>query len=114
MSPSGAGKGTTMTVTVVATITPKPDRFDAVREAFVQAVPAVHEEAGCELYALHEGGGVLVMVERWSDGAALEAHGAGTTFNQLSEGVKDDLAEPLKVHVLQAVPAGDDAKGTIS
>ncbi|MEI4273052.1 putative quinol monooxygenase [Klenkia sp. LSe6-5] len=102
-----------MPITVVATITPKPDRMDAVREAFEQAIPAVHEEDGCELYALHAGQEVLVMVERWRDGAALEAHGAGDTFNQLSEGVKDDLAEPLQVHVLQAVPAGDATKGAI-
>jgi len=103
-----------MSVTVVATITPKPGRLDAVRDAFVEAVPKVHEEDGCELYALHAGPDVLVMVERWRDGDALEAHGAGETFNQLSESVKDDLAEPLKVHVLQAVPAGDDAKGALS
>ena len=113
MSPSSAGHPRSMSITVVATITPKPDRLDAVRDAFVQAIPAVHEEDGCELYALHVGKGVLVMVERWRDGAALEAHGAGTTFNQLSEGVKDDLAEPLQVHILDAVPAGDSTKGAI-
>ena len=103
-----------MSITVVATIIPKPDRLDAVRDAFAHAIPAVHEEDGCELYAMHAGKGVLVMVERWRDGAALEAHGAGATFNQLSEGVKDDLAEPLVVHILEPVPAGDPAKGALS
>lgn len=103
-----------MSLTVIATITPKPDRFDVVRDAFVASIPAVHEEQGCELYALHAGKGVLVMVERWSDGAALQAHGAGTTFNELSRSVADDLAEPLLVHVLEPVPAGDAAKGALS
>lgn len=103
-----------MSITVVATITPKPDRYDVVRDAFAQAVPTVHEEDGCELYALHTGKGVLVMIERWRDGAALKAHGAGTTFNELSESVKDDLAEPLVVHILEPLPAGDDAKGALS
>ncbi|KQS68493.1 putative quinol monooxygenase [Modestobacter sp. Leaf380] len=102
-----------MSITVIATITPKPDRFDAVRQAFEQAVPAVHEEPGCELYALYTGKGVLVMVERWSDGQALEAHGAGETFNALSRGVQDDLAEPLDVQILEPVAVGDPAKGQI-
>lgn len=102
-----------MSITVIATITPKPDRFDAVRKAFEQAVPAVHEEPGCELYALHAGKGVLVMVERWSDGQALEAHGAGETFNQLSRSVQEDLAEPLDVQIVRPVPAGDATKGAI-
>ncbi len=103
-----------MSVTVIATITPKPERFDAVRAAFEQAVPAVHEEPGCELYALHAGKGILVMVERWADGAALEAHGAGTTFNTLTESVKDDLAAPLDVQLVRPVLAGDATKGQLS
>ena len=46
-----------MSVVVVATITPKPDQVDAVREAILAAVPKVHDEPGCELYAVHEGNG---------------------------------------------------------
>ena len=43
-----------MSVVVVATIVPLPDQVDAVREAILAAVPQVHGEPGCELYALHE------------------------------------------------------------
>jgi quinol monooxygenase YgiN len=42
---------------VVATITPQPDQIDAVREAILAAVPKVHAEPGCELYAVHEARG---------------------------------------------------------
>ena len=35
-----------MSVVVVATITPKPDQVDAVREAILAAVPKVHAEPG--------------------------------------------------------------------
>jgi quinol monooxygenase YgiN len=102
-----------VSILIVATISPKPGRADAVREAFTAAIPTVHEEPGCELYALHEDGYGFVMIERWATQEDLRAHGAGATFNQLSESVKDDLAEPLGIRLLTSVPAGDDAKGAL-
>ena len=51
-----------MSIVVVATLTPKPEAVDAVREAILAAIPKVHEEPGCELYALHEADGSFVMV----------------------------------------------------
>lgn len=103
-----------MSVTVIATITPKPERFDAVREAFEQTIPLVHEEPGCELYALYASKTALVMVERWADAAALNAHGSGETFTGLVARVQDDLAVPFDVQVVRPVPAGDPAKGQLS
>ena len=102
-----------MSILIVATISPKPDRADAVREAFTAAIPKVHDEPGCELYALHEDGYGFVMIERWATQEDLKAHGAGETFNQLSEAVKDDLTEPLGIRLLTPVPAGDEAKGAL-
>ena len=63
-----------MSVVVVAHIRPLPEHLDAVREAFLEILPAVHEEPGCELYALHEADGVLVMVEKWESQEALDVH----------------------------------------
>ena len=60
-----------MSVVVVAIITPKADQVEAVREAILAAVPKVHAEPGCELYAVHEGRGHFVMVERWESPEAL-------------------------------------------
>ena len=103
-----------MSILVVATISPKPGRTDAVREAFTAAIPQVHEEPGCELYALHEDGYGLVLIERWASQEELKAHGAGETFNRLTEGVKEDLTEPLGVRLLSGVPVGDPAKGALA
>ena len=102
-----------MSILIVATVSPKPGRADAVREAFTAAIPKVHEEPGCELYALHEDGYGFVMIERWATQEDLKAHGAGETFNLLSEAVKDDLTEPLGIRLLTPVPAGDEAKGAL-
>jgi quinol monooxygenase YgiN len=102
-----------VSIVIVATISPKPGRIDAVREAFTAAIPKMHEEPGCELYALHEDGYGLVLVERWATQDDVKVHGAGETFNQLSESVKEDLTEPIGVRMLTAVPAGDQTKGAL-
>ena len=102
-----------MSVVVVATITPRPDAVDAVREAILAAVPEVHAEPGCELYALHEGDGVFVMVERWESADALRAHGKAEALTTLGAVLADKLAAPPDVRRLSALPAGDPGKGAV-
>ena len=102
-----------MSVVVVATITPLPGQVDAVREAILAAVPAVHAEPGCELYALHEGDGEFVMVERWADTDALREHGKAEALTTLGGQLAGKVAAPPEVKRLAAVPAGDADKGAV-
>jgi len=96
-----------VSVVVVATITPLPGQEDAVREAILAAVPAVHEEPGCELYALHEGDGEFVMVERWESTDALRVHGKAEALTTLGGKLAGKVAGAPVVKRLAAVPAGD-------
>ena len=102
-----------MSVVVVATITPKPDQLAAVREALLAAVPKVHAEPGCELYALHEGKEEFVMVERWESPEAMKAHGSAEALTTLGGQLADKLAAAPAVRRLTAVPAGDADKGAV-
>ena len=102
-----------MSVVVVATLTPKPDQVDAVREAILAAVPKVHAEPGCELYALHEGKGEFVMVERWESPEALKVHGTAEALTTLGGLLADKLDAAPDVVRLSAVPAGDPVKGAV-
>jgi quinol monooxygenase YgiN len=102
-----------VSVVVVATITPKADQVDAVREAILAAVPRVHAEPGCELYALHEGDGAFVMVERWESPEALKAHGRAEALTTLGGAIADKLAAPPDVRRFAPVPAGEPAKGAL-
>jgi quinol monooxygenase YgiN len=102
-----------VSVVVVATITPKPDQIDAVREAILAAVPKVHAEPGCELYALHEGKGQFVLVERWESPEAMKVHGTAEPLTTLGAQLADKLEAPLDVRRLTAVPAGDADKGAV-
>ena len=102
-----------MSVVVVATITPKPDQVDAVREALLAAVPKVHDEPGCELYAVHEGRGEFVMVERWESADALKVHGTAEALTTLGGQLAGKLAGAPVITRLTAVPAGDPVKGAV-
>jgi quinol monooxygenase YgiN len=102
-----------VSVVVVATITPKPEQVVAVRDALLAAVPKVHAEPGCELYAVHEGDGQFVMVERWESPEALKVHGRAEALTTLGGHLADKLAAPLDVRRLAPVPAGEAAKGAL-
>ena len=78
-----------MPVVVVATMTAKPESVDTVRAACKRAIEMVHQEPGCELYALHEANGTFVFVEQWADAEALKTHstapGVTTLFTEIGE-----------------------------
>jgi quinol monooxygenase YgiN len=98
---------------VVAIQTPKPGRLQDVLSAFSVITPLVHEERGCELYAVHTDGAAVYVIERWTTMDDLDAHAAGLPLVQLDELRGDALAEPVVVHVMENVPIGLAAVGTI-
>jgi quinol monooxygenase YgiN len=103
-----------VSVVVVATIKPRPEQAQAVREAVLAAIPEVHAEDGCRRYALHEGqDSSLVMIEEWESPEALAAHGKGEPFTALSRQLEGKLAGAPQLQVLTAIPAGDEAKGAL-
>jgi len=102
-----------VSVVVVATIRPLPGEVDAVREAILAAVPEVHAEPGCELYALHEADGMFVMVERWESADALRVHGKAEALTTLGGRLAGKVSAAPEVLRLTAVPAGDPGKGAI-
>ncbi|KKE98488.1 putative quinol monooxygenase [Mycolicibacterium obuense] len=102
-----------MPVVVVATMTAKPDSVDAVRDACTKAIEAVHDEPGCELYALHEADGTFVFVEQWADAEALQAHGAAPAVGTLFGTIGEHLDGAPDIKMLAPVVAGDPAKGQL-
>ncbi|GAB2845807.1 putative quinol monooxygenase [Microbacterium insulae] len=105
-----------MAVSVVAVLTAKPGFGPSVIEAFREVSPLVHEEPGCELYAAHleQDGDTVVMVERWTTRADLDAHAQGAPLARLNELNAGLLMRPYDVWFLDAVVLGDPAKGMIA
>ncbi len=102
-----------MSVVVVATITPLPEHQDEVIEAFTATIPQVQAEDGCELYALHAAPDRLIMIEKWASRDALATHSKGAALAALNPKLAGKVTGPPEVIVLDAVPAGDAAKGQL-
>lgn len=104
-----------MSLVVVAVLTAKPGMGPAVINSFREVSPIVHAETGCELYAAHleQGGDTVIMVERWTTRADLDAHASGAALARLNELNADLLVKPYDVWFLDAVPLGDPIRGAI-
>jgi len=102
-----------VSVVVVATITPRPEHRDEVIAAFTATIPRVHAEDGCELYALHQTSDRLIMIEKWASREALGRHSKGAALTALNPQLTGKVTGPPDVIVLEAVPAGDAAKGRL-
>ncbi|MDN2674835.1 MULTISPECIES: putative quinol monooxygenase [unclassified Janthinobacterium] len=94
-----------MTLTVVATIDAQADHTDAVRAALEAVVTPSRAESGCLRYELHLDNKIptrFIMLEEWTDKAALTAHYATPHFLTLvaatdGKAVKIDVAELSKL-----------------
>lgn len=102
-----------MPVVVVATMVARAGAANIVRQACTTAVNAVHQEPGCELYALNEVGGTFVFVEQWADEEALKVHSSAPAVMALFTAIGEHLDGAPDIKVLTPVPAGDEAKGTL-
>ncbi len=102
-----------MSVVLVATIIPIPEHRAEVIAAFEEVIPLVHDEEGCELYALHEGEDRLVMIEKWASQDALAVHSKSPNLAKLNEGLTGKVAGKLDLQVLRSHPAGTEAQGVL-
>jgi quinol monooxygenase YgiN len=97
---------------VLAIITAKPGKRDAILEHFRANVPAVHAEAGCIEYGpvidvdgfgapqTPLGPDTFVVVEKWASPEALKAHAAAP--HMAAYGAKTrEMIERRVIHVLQ-------------
>lgn len=102
-----------MSVVVVATIVPLAEHRDEVIAAFKETIKQVHDEDGCELYALHEASDRLIMIEKWASRDALRVHSTSPALTAMGPKLAGKVAGPPEIIVLNQLPAGDLAKGAL-
>ena len=102
-----------MSIVVIATALPLPEHRAEVVAEFEDAIGRVHDEAGVEVYALHESPDRLVMIEKYASAEAQAAHVRGAALAELMAAVNGKLASPLDVQVLTPHPVGDPRKGAL-
>lgn len=101
-------------VVVTAYFWPKPETRAAVLAALEAAIPRVHDEPGCELYAIHDApDGSIVMIEKWSSAAELDAHESSPAVVDLVDALDGLLVEPVAVTRLAPLPVGDAHRGAL-
>ncbi|PPH80102.1 putative quinol monooxygenase [Rathayibacter sp. AY1D9] len=101
-------------VVVTAIFTPAEGQRDALVAALSTAIAEVHEEEGCELYAIHDSpDGTIVMLEKWTSGDLLDAHGAGEPVVRLNAAIRGLVAHPPVVTRLVPIPVGTSQQGEL-
>jgi quinol monooxygenase YgiN len=101
-------------VVVTAVFHPLPGNHEKARTAILDALPDVHAEPGCLLYALHDAAdGTLVLIEKWESPELLDAHAAGAPVARLNRAIEGLLEKPPTVVTMTPVPGGDACKGRI-
>ncbi|MES2092739.1 MAG: putative quinol monooxygenase [Actinomycetota bacterium] len=102
-----------MSLVVVATMTPQPGKLQDLTDAFERVATAIQAEPGCELYAIHSDGNVVVTIERWESQAALDTHMTAPSVVTLLEQGPKFLAKAPEIVPMQALGFGDPVKGMI-
>ena len=101
-------------VVVVASMRVAPERKDEVSSALIRQVERVHaEEPGALLFAAHESGDRLILIEKWESAEALQAHVAGEAIAEYRAVLEPALLEPADIRILTPLPAGDPKKGML-
>jgi quinol monooxygenase YgiN len=101
-------------VVVTAYFHPAPGQHERVVEALRPAIAAMHEEPGCELYAIHDApDGSIVMIEKWTSVRDLDDHGGSAAVGALNSSLDGLLASATEVTRLVPLPAGTEQQGQL-
>jgi quinol monooxygenase YgiN len=103
-------------VVIVATVEAAEGQEEKLEQVFRTAIPAIHAEPGCELYALHRdpaSPSTFVLFEKWASPDALRTHLEGPVLSEFGAVVEGLLAGPMKVQTLTPLPLGDAQLGRV-
>jgi quinol monooxygenase YgiN len=104
-------------VVVVGSFTANPGKEADLQQAFEDLVAPTHAESGCILYALHRGSddpGRLVFIERWASREELNAHLESDHIKHVLTRAEELWGDNGDITVYEAVPAGEQRKGSIA
>jgi quinol monooxygenase YgiN len=103
-------------VVVVGAFVARDGKEAEAVEAFKALVEPTHAEAGCILYALHQGNDDprrLAFIERWESRPLLQDHLESDHVKAVLA-VADDLFSTADITVYDALPGGERKKGSLA
>ncbi|QFT99315.1 Putative monooxygenase [Roseovarius sp. THAF8] len=88
-----------MSLSIFATIQPKPDCLIEARDAILGILSETRAEAGCQHFTLHRNvdSDTLHLTEIWVDRAAFDAHHAQAYTRAVFERYEHLLAAPVEL-----------------
>ena len=99
---------------VIATFHPHHGKGAAVRHALEGIIPDVHDEPGCELYALHEETeGRLVLIEKWTTRELWQEHLTLEPVQRSRASLEGLLESATEVLEMYGLPAGGADQGEL-
>ena len=99
---------------VVAIFTPKSEHRDEIRSLLLRITPIVHDEPGCELYAMHEDvEGRFIFVETWTTRDDWTDHVDRQTVKDILTGVEGKLIGEIQVFEMHHLSTGSSGKGSL-
>lgn len=102
------GKTMSQEITVVAVVKAKKGQEKIVADAMAACVPASRAEATNIQYVPNrdlDDPQTFVFIERWASRQALQDHMETPHFKTLAESIKDSVAEPISLRILQPLVA---------
>ncbi len=94
--------------TVVVILTPLPHQSDAVVAAMEAEIDEIRGTDGCLLYDMYRRvDGVVVLIERWSNREAWQAHFDTPAIRRLKEALTPLLAQPAERWEMYPASAAD-------
>ncbi|MFC4118567.1 putative quinol monooxygenase [Nonomuraea zeae] len=96
------------TLTIVATFVAKPGEEGRLREELTAMIAPPLEEEGClgyQPYADPGRPGRMILLEEWTDAAALAYHFTLPHFERIAGVLEEILAEPFVLRRLTDIPA---------
>lgn len=101
-------------VVVTAVFHPLPGCREKAKTAIHMALPDVHAERGCLLYALHDADDAsLVLIEKWESRELLDAHASGEPVARLNSALEGLLRDSPTVVTMTPLPYGEASKGEL-
>ena len=102
-----------MSIVVVAAVTPIDGALTELAALFVEVSVDVHEEPGCELYAVHQTDEQVVVIEKWVDAASLQAHRDGRVVAALLERARPLASGPADIKIVRPSSGGMGPKSAL-
>jgi quinol monooxygenase YgiN len=102
------------TVVVTAVFHPVEGRTAELIDALRTTIPAIHDEQGCRLYAIHDAeDGTITMIEKWDSHEDLASHAASPATKALQQAVAALIASPTTVTTMTPLPVGTTEQGQL-